>query len=239
MIQIESRNIVERIRQWLLAGVDLIFPSRCAGCGRIGIVWCEDCQKTLQLLSKPLCNTCGKAVAKSTKRCNSCVNYPGGFRVRAYAKYQGPLLHAILHLKYRPNRKLALMMSAWLYDLLLRLGWQFDLIIPVPLGKGRLRRRGYNQSTLIAQGLSTFLDLEVDEIALSRTRETESQVGLGPVARLKNVKGAFIASQEHVEGKKILLVDDLVTTGATLSVCASALFDAGASRVSGIAVARA
>jgi predicted amidophosphoribosyltransferase len=150
VIQIESRNIVVRFRQWWLAGVDLIFPSRCAGCGGVGSVWCENCDNSLRRISKPFCDTCGKPVTKPVRQCNHCIGYPPGLRVRAFARYQGPLMRAILHLKYRPNRELARIMSSWLNNHLSRVRGNLDLIIPVPLGRRRLRSRGYNQAGLLA-----------------------------------------------------------------------------------------
>lgn len=239
MIQIESRNIVDVFRQWLLAGVDLIFPSRCAGCDQLAKVWCERCHASLQFITKPFCHTCGKPGSKPSNRCTFCTDYPSNFKVRAFAKYQGPLLRAILQLKYRPNCELAQTMSLWLSDVLSHTKWRVDLIVPIPLGRKRFRSRGYNQASLIAEGLGELQGLEICEHALTRIRETESQVGLDPVARRMNVQDAFRSKEEIIYGKKILLVDDLVTTGATLSACAKSLFDAGAEKVYGIAVARA
>jgi ComF family protein len=128
-------------------------------------------------------------------------------------------------------------MASWLNHHLLKT--RVNLIIPVPLGRKRLRSRGYNQASLLAEGISEFCGHELHLFSLARVRETESQVGLDPIARLRNVQDAFSADKGSVEGKSILLVDDLVTTGATMSACARALFDAHASSVYGIAVARA
>ena len=113
------------------------------------------------------------------------------------------------------------------------------MIIPVPLGKKRLRSRGYNQVSLIAEGLSDYLNLTLRENVLFRWRETMSQVGLDPTARQQNVQDAFNVLNDVIVDSKVLLVDDLVTTGATFSACARTLYDAGAKRVFGIAVAMA
>jgi ComF family protein len=142
-------------------------------------------------------------------------------------------------LKYRPNRDLAEIMALWLFDLLTQVRWRPTLILPVPLGKRRLRSRGYNQAGLIAEAFASYLDLEINEDLLFRIRETTSQVGLDPLSREKNVHAAFAVDKEIESNNKVLLVDDLVTTGATLSACARALFHAGAQKVYGISVARA
>ena len=130
-------------------------------------------------------------------------------------------------------------MASWLFDLWSQVRWQPTIIIPVPLGKKRQRSRGYNQASLIAEGLSGYLNLIVREDVLIRTRETKSQVGLDPIARQQNVLDAFSVINEAILGSKVLLVDDLVTTGATFSACARALHNAGAKHVYGIAVAMA
>ncbi len=109
----------------------------------------------------------------------------------------------------------------------------------MPLAKQRERRRGYNQASLIASALAEVLGLPLENNGLSRVRETRSQVGLDPVSRLRNVQNAFKARPGSVEGHAVLLVDDLFTTGATLSACAAALTDAGAREVFGVTVGRA
>jgi len=159
--------------------------------------------------------------------------------VRSYATYESPLGKALLQLKYSPNRLLAFRMSQWLVELLSRESWQVDLVVPVPLGKDRLRQRGYNQAGLIASALAKSQHLPFSDRALWRVRETLSQVGLDATARMKNVQGAFSADSAIVEGKRVIVVDDLYTTGATLSSCAQALLQVGAVEVYGLTVGRA
>lgn len=132
-----------------------------------------------------------------------------------------------------------MIMSSWLFELWSESKWEPSLIVPVPLSRNRLKSRGYNQTSLIAEGLGDLLALEIREDVLFRTRDTKSQVGLDPIARMQNVQDAFTARAELVIDHKILLVDDLVTTGATLSACALALYEAGVQKVHGVAVARA
>lgn len=239
VIQIESRSIMETCRKWWFAGIDLIFPSRCPGCGKVGVAWCESCTSAILHISPPICRACGSPNTTPVRRCDLCVDYPQGFQVRAYAKYQGPMLKAILHLKYRPNRQLAQLMGRWLSEVVSKERWSAEIIIPVPLGSKRMRSRGYNQASLIAKGLADQLNVTFREDLLTRRRETKSQVGLDPLERKNNVQKAFLAKDGLSRDLTILLVDDLVTTGATLIACAQALHDVGIQRVYGITVARA
>lgn len=164
---------------------------------------------------------------------------PPRLLIRSYARYRGPLVRALLQLKYRPNRRLASHMAGWLAALAGRESWRPGIIVPVPLGQKRLRQRGYNQATLIAAGLADCLGAQLVERLLARSRETRSQVGLGMADRQRNVQGAFLASASGLEGQSVCIVDDLCTTGATLSACAAALMEAGVEQVVGLTVARA
>jgi ComF family protein len=158
---------------------------------------------------------------------------------RSYAWYEGPLARALVHMKYRPNRKLSALMAGWLVELYLRQAWDVTLVTPVPLGEDRLRQRGFNQAALVSMNFASTLGLQHSARALHRVRETKSQVGLDGVARFQNVRGAFQAIPELVHEQKVLVVDDLYTTGATMSACAEALLEAGASRVYGLTIGRA
>jgi len=130
-------------------------------------------------------------------------------------------------------------MARWLAELLHSVNWHPTLVVAVPLSRKRLKARGYNQSALIARELSEIMDLEYSARAISRSRETKSQVGLDPIARWHNVSRAFRAQPSQVDGHGVILVDDLITTGATLSACAEALEQAGAHVIYGLTVARA
>jgi ComF family protein len=130
-------------------------------------------------------------------------------------------------------------MAGWLAELIRRESWQASSIIPVPLGRVRMRERGYNQAKLIAEGLADRIELPISDDILIRVKDTRSQVGLDPLARRRNVENAFQARPFSQAAKSVFLIDDLVTTGSTLLACASALMEAGVKKVYGLAVARA
>jgi ComF family protein len=159
--------------------------------------------------------------------------------VRAYARYTGRLVQALLHLKYRPDRKLASVMADWLTGLYPHSEWQASLVVPVPLSRSRFQQRGFNQAELLARELAERLELPMAASQLRRVRETRSQVGLDPSERSLNVKGAFAAERGVFAGEAVLLVDDLYTTGATLAACAQAVLADGGGPVWGLTVGRA
>jgi ComF family protein len=145
----------------------------------------------------------------------------------------------VLHLKYRPNPRLATVMAGWLAEVYWREAWQATLVVPVPLGRKRLLQRGYNQAELVASELAMVLGLPAEPEGLRRVRETRSQVGLNTLSRVRNVEGAFEAHSAAIAGHTVLLVDDLYTTGATLSSCTQALISVGAAGVYALTVGRA
>lgn len=192
------------------AVLDLIFPPRCAGCGRVGSLLCSACQAQMRA-ARPI------------------PVYAPNLRAVSAAVFGGPWRHAIHALKYEGQRALAPALAAFLPPL--PEGAQPDLIVPVPLFPGREKWRGYNQSALLAEALGARLGLDVCADALRRVRDTRSQVGLSRQERQRNVSDAFTARADRVAGRRVLLVDDVVTTGATLSACAASLYRAGAAEV--------
>jgi ComF family protein len=201
-------------------------------------VWCRACDHSLARLGSRVCDVCGVPLGRGG-RCRGCETGSSPLRLRSYAHYQGPLRRALVRLKYTPSVELGAVMGGWLAELMRRHAWGADLIVPVPLSSARRRWRGYNQVTLIARSQAARLGNEVAADALTRIVDTRSQVGLDGFARQRNVQGAFLAHPNLVQGHTVCVVDDLLTTGATLAACAEALLDAGASDVMGVTVARA
>ena len=159
--------------------------------------------------------------------------------MRSWLAFEGPIRNALHKLKYHRNMALGDALAQPLAEYVGTLGWTVNLVVPVPLGKKRMKERGYNQIGLVAMPLAEINHWQYAPRALARTRETRSQVGLTVAERKENVAGAFRADTELVSGKSILLMDDVATTGATISACAAALLDAGARNVYALTLARA
>jgi ComF family protein len=158
--------------------------------------------------------------------------------LRAPFAYEGAARAAVLTLKFRSGRYLAPLMGELLCDALARRPVQAEVVVPVPLAPGRLRQRGFNQAALLAEHVRTRLGATLVGDALTR-QERPPQSTLSAPDRRFNLEGAFARSgTTALDGKSILLIDDVVTTGATVSACAATLAEAGARRISVLAFAR-
>lgn len=171
--------------------------------------------------------------------CDQCRRHPLPLRVRAAAIYGEPLRRAIHGLKYEGLFALAPPLASLMVEEWPRWATAADLVVPVPLHPERERERGYNQTLLLAREFCRRLSLASDPAALQRVRYTRPQVELAIRERLYNVRGAFRADGSRVTGQRILLIDDVCTTGATLAAAAEALLDAGAQSVRAYVLARA
>lgn len=212
---------------------ELLFPARCLGCQRRGTSLCADCRRDLPYLPREVCFRC--ATWRSVRgQCRGCQNLASALSwVRAPFAYAGAARTAVLSLKFRSGRYLAPLMAEFLVGALRDA--HFDLVLPVPLSAARLRERGFNQAALLAQYVTAGT---LAPQALVRV-ERQPQHRLGATARLTNLSGAFAcADTAQVSGSRILLIDDVVTTGATVSACADTLAQAGAARVCALAFAR-
>lgn len=221
--------------------LDLVFPPKCAGCNEWGHRFCPVCYQKPKLIPEPYCCMCGDRLASGYKLiCNRCYLFPPIISaVRSWAYYDCVLQKAILKLKYKGDLGLGESLSRLLLEVISKQTWPIDLVIGVPLDHRRQKERGYNQSAYLARPLAHLMGLPYSAKAIKRIRLTRSQVGLSCGERLMNVKGAFFADKKIVIRKTILIVDDVITTGATLNECASALLSAGAFKVYGITLARA
>jgi ComF family protein len=142
-------------------------------------------------------------------------------------------------MKYRRNMALGESIAMQMVDFVRSLDWQLDLLVPVPLGKKRLKERGYNQVALVARPLAYQLRIRYEPDALRKTRDTRSQVGLTISQRNENIQNAYQGDSKVVEGKSVLIMDDVATTGSTISACTAALRYAGAQEVYVLTIARA
>lgn len=161
---------------------------------------------------------------------------PSGVQVIVSGPHANLLQSAVQALKYNDATDLAGPLAERLFRLVGQQMQSIDMIIPVPIHTQRLRERGYNQATLIAEDFAIMTQTPCIPEALTRTRATRTQVGLTETERHQNVSGAFVANTQLVRGQRIALLDDVRTTGATLNECALALRDAGARAVVALAV---
>lgn len=231
-------NLKYKAYRSIWSALDLLFPPQCGGCGRPGARWCENCQSSVNVLNGIVCEICGLPQDKPGV-CKACLESRPRFRsLRAWAIFEEPVQSALHKLKYRRDMSMGDAIAAAMLPFVQCLNWNFELVVPVPLGKQRIRERGYNQVAMIAKPLAMGLGLQYSANMLSRRKETRSQVGLSREERRTNVQGAFQA-ETGVKGKVVLIMDDVSTTGSTLSSGADALYAAGAKDVYALTVARA
>jgi len=222
--RLRAASFGKRARSWLDAGLELLFPPRCAGCLRVDTHWCAQCQALLEKLPFPPQATDAETPFTA---------------LAAGGTHRGLLRKAQLALKYEHTPQLAGPLGARLAELVVRLGWDVDLLVPVPLHPSRERERGYNQAQLLGAVLAERLGIPQAPAALRRVVATRAQVGLDLQQRRHNVRAAFAAERGLARGRRVLLVDDVYTTGATLGACARSLHDAGAHAIHGLTLTRA
>lgn len=228
-----------RFYRWAWAGLDLLYPPYCGGCGQPGARWCAACQSSARLLSPPYCSFCGRP-GLGEGACLTCqAAQPAYTALRSWAYFEGSVRKALHRLKYNGEIGLGEALAQPLIQIIGQTCWPLDLVTPVPLGVVRLTQRGYNQASLLAWPIALSSRLDYAPRALTKIRETRSQVGLNIAQRFENVAGAFQADGAVVRGKKVLVVDDVTTSGATLQSCAAALLAAGACQVYGLTLTRA
>jgi ComF family protein len=216
--------------------LDLLFPPRCVSCKRAGEWFCADCQTSIEPIAAPLCERCGRPLASTT--CSICAHHlPETDQVRAVAFFENHLRQAIHAFKYEQRVELAAPFGVLLRDRFVTLPWRADVLIGVPLHAEREKARGYNQAHLLATALGDMIRLPVWKHALTRIRHTRPQVELTAAERRVNVQDAFQADPS-VAGKRIVLIDDVCTTGVTMDACSTALKKQGAQSVWGLALAR-
>jgi ComF family protein len=217
---------------------DTLFPPRCLGCGRRGHAVCPECAATLVFLPPGACPRCATPPPRG-RNCHGCRRLsPALVSVRAVCVYEGVARTAVHTLKFRSGRYLVPLLGALLRENLARQPLRADLVVPVPMPRRRLRERGYNQATLLAEQVVDAVGAILAGSVLEKD-DRPVQRGLPAAARLANLRGAIRCTDPaRVRGRRVLLADDVMTTGATLSSCAEALAEAGAERVSGLVFAR-
>jgi ComF family protein len=231
----------------------LLYPKRCPSCAVIveeGESFCSQCLPYIQPITSPYCSCCGVPFithAGPDHLCGPCLREPPPFhQARAWAYYQHgadrlqPVSDAIQQFKYHRDLsvgKTLALLAALQYPFASE---SYDVIIPVPLHLKRLRWRGFNQALLLSQAIGTAHGVTVDPFLLERVRPTVPQTQLTGKERRTNVNGAFtVPITERLLGKRVLLVDDVYTSGATVHECARVLTQAGAQVVDVFTLARA
>jgi len=237
------------VKQFLTALLDVILPPVCHICrsfipnaGKLHI--CPTCRERLPLVSSPLCPVCGIPFIGTggDHRCGACLTQPPHFDAAvARFLYEGPIRDMIHAFKYNQRTHLRYPLALLAMEGMSKIMASHapQLIVPVPLHSSRLRQRGFNQAVLLGKVMSQQLSLPLLPDTLARTRQTEPQIKLSAADRRLNVKGAFtVKKQVNVVGKRVLLLDDVMTTGSTMDECAKELKKAGAVVVIAATIAR-
>jgi ComF family protein len=229
--------------------LDLLFPPLCHVCrafipeaGELFI--CAGCLDKIGFLSTPFCSVCGTPFGTEhglNHTCGACLKNPAFPVSRSATLFAGPVQELIHRFKYSHrvhlSQPLGLLTARVLASFVAEVAP--ELIIPVPLHKKRLRQRGYNQSQLIGAVLAKQWKVPLEVGNLRRERWTEPQTSLDAAGRRSNVRGAFaVRKPQRLEGKRVLLVDDVFTTGSTIRACAESLDEAGVAAVFVVTVAR-
>ncbi|HEX8098976.1 MAG TPA: ComF family protein [Actinomycetota bacterium] len=229
----------------LRAVADVIYPKVCVACGRGGWPFCPSCWKSVAVLAPPGCRRCGRPYEAAVAACRDC---PGGNLAwsRSAFLYDGPVRHVLMRLKFGKMRSFAEAVAPWMLEAFARApptGWSgaftgspSDVLTTwVPLGRRRKRERGYDQAEMLARDFAAFTGSPLRRL-LDRTVETPPQATRSGADRRRALRGAFSAIS--TPPARVVLVDDVLTTGATASECARTLLAAGARQVGAITVAR-
>ncbi len=255
MIASSLRKAFEQTDPWGLLLKNLLLPMYCYGCGcrlltEEHVLFCPDCWENSPRIDRPFCERCGKPHqrivglgALSNYPCADCRDKPNPYirRIWGAAYYDDAVGATIRHFKFQKKKIVLPPLADLLIDFAVREmdGEQYDSLVPVPLYHTRLRDRGFNQALKLAEPLLTvFPDAVLDE-SLRRIRPTNPQSRLSGNDRVRNVRGAFAVVNDRLAGKRVLLIDYVITSGETVTECARALKRGGASVVDAMAVALA
>ena len=248
-----DNNFWENLKEGILS---LIYPISCENCGNPirgeskGYSICDDCLQLIRLITLPYCYRCGKPFSPGVDfeegaLCSNCLNKKDHFYfVRSVAFYQGVLRKCIHLLKYKKQVKLIKPLANLMIDYLLRYELininEIDLVIPVPLFKNDYFKRGFNQSGLLAQQVADYFSVPFSEDLLIKKRANLSQVGLSKKERKSNVKNVYSTNltRENSNISNLLLIDDIVTTGASIEACCNELRKIGVKKLYVLTLAR-
>lgn len=235
---IEARREEWGIQLWREI-LDIIYPRRCPVCDKIvlpeeGLV-CQGCRRKLPYIKEPCCKKCGKQIRREEDEyCGDCRRVRHAYTEgRALFTYDSIMRQSVSAFKYKGRQEYA----EWYGEELAKhfggqlKRWGAEALIPVPVHRARYRKRGYNQAALLAEQISYHTGLEMDENVLVRTKKTVAQKELGTRERGKNLQEAFQLRKNVVQYKKVVLVDDIYTTGSTADACAKVLRQNGVEQI--------
>lgn len=222
--------------------VDLLYPPLCFCCGEKATEQplCHKCKMKIKFINPPFCIKCNEKINDNTYICKNCQKKNIFYdRLFCAVYYQYPITNIIHLFKYRHRDSLKEFISWLLITQIQRLNLQIkaDYIVPVPIHKVRLREREYNQTTLIAKYVSEFLKIPVNENIVLRKKNRPSQTLLSRTQREKNIQEVFVVN-EDIKGKKIVIIDDIFTSGATVNECSKVLKKSGTDEITVFAVAK-
>ena len=218
---------------------DLFFPRRCIGCGKYGYFLCDLCLLKLPRLLPPFCRKCGRSESGGSL-CPTCWGWRSDIDgIRSCFHFDGIIRRAVYELKYHGLKSISGSLAELMADYLQNDFPPCEVLVPVPLHPKRLRQRGYNQSEILSRKLGELTGLPMDGDCLIRLKDSLPQARSKTVEeRRRNVDSAFTCRDGRFTGKRVILVDDVCTSGSTLETCAEALKAAGAASVWGLTLAR-
>lgn len=235
-----SSSWLTQVRSLTNEVFDLIFPPVCINCRKVGDILCQNCLTDTPWIDEPICPACGRILAAPAESCPICLDHPLPLQqIRAAVAFEGLIPNVVHQMKYNGFFALAQPLADMMIEAWPRWQSDVDLVMPVPLHPQRQKKRGYNQSDLLVKRFCQRLNLPHDLQSLRRLRATPPQVGLNAAERRVNVKDAFLLTGNGLAGRHVMLVDDVCTTGSTLSAATEVLLAAGVDRVSAYCVARA
>ena len=227
---------------WLWQGfLELLFPSHCPGCQKVGEDdFCPQCREAFPWIGDLVCRRCGIALSGESVEefCAECLRETRYYdQVRSVFFFRFPIRNAVLSWKYQGIKAKGELLAAYLAEFTQTSGYppQVDMIIPIPISEKKMQKRGFNQAEVLAQAVGKALVKPVKPELLKRIKNTRSQSLLKRGERFDNVRDAFkLLFSNRVEGKTVLLVDDIVTSSATLNECARLLKNARVRKVYGL-----
>ncbi len=216
--------------------VEAVFPQRCLVCGRFGAALHDECLAEFPRAERPRCRVCWAPSRDLVcSRCEADDQHDGFTELRTPFRFTGDARRAVLEAKFRGVTALLPVLARATGESV-EVSWRPDVVLPIPLAASRERRRGFNQAALLAEGISEAIGVAVQSDRIRRVRSSEAQASLNAADRATNLLGAFEA--RDLRGCRVLLVDDVTTTGATLNEAARTVRAAGAATVFAVAVAR-